>query len=60
MASDMVAEKVVPVLQDQVYPAVVFRLIPEDIRYEVARKRSLRSSRNPEDEEFEGLFVKAS
>jgi len=57
MASDMVAEKVVPVLQDQVYPAVVSRLIPEDIRYEVARKRSLRSSRNPEDEEFEEIYL---
>jgi hypothetical protein len=57
MASDMVAEKVVPVLQDQVYPAVVSRLIPEDIRYEVARKRSLRSSRNPEDEEFEEVYL---
>eukprot|EP00088_Acartia_fossae_P056864 TRINITY_DN6627_c0_g1_i1.p1 TRINITY_DN6627_c0_g1~~TRINITY_DN6627_c0_g1_i1.p1 ORF type:complete len:210 (-),score=45.79 TRINITY_DN6627_c0_g1_i1:67-654(-) len=42
VAGQAVANKVTPFIQDQVYPAVVDRLVPEDVRYEIARKKSLQ------------------
>jgi hypothetical protein len=43
-ASAAVAEHVVPVIQNILYPGLVSRVIPEEVRYEMAIRKSLRKS----------------
>merc|ERR1711970_1550579 len=49
VASQAVASKVTPFIQEQVYPKVLSRCIPEDILYDIAVKRSLEDCESSDE-----------
>merc|ERR1712200_170992 len=49
VASQAVASKVTPFIQEQVYPKVLSRCIPEDILYDIAVKRSLEDCESADE-----------